>query len=149
MNEKTIICLIANVYFFQFVSCQTLHGHEDWIRGLSFTTASKYHNIETLLSTAYLTFHETATHSIMWQRHLACDMWRLINFVPLDTDNGDLLLASCAQDCYIRIWRISPRDPDTLATNYTISQLSLDDDIKLKEDTFSFGFNGKLNAHGG
>ena len=58
------------------------------------------------------------------------------------SDNGDILLASCSQDCYIRIWRISQRNPDEQVSQISIKDLSLEDDIKLRENTFIFEFEG-------
>ncbi|XP_041105033.1 elongator complex protein 2 [Polyodon spathula] len=66
----------------QFQKVLSLHGHEDWIRGLEWTVHGE-----------------------------------------------DILLASCAQDCMIRIWRVFAK-PD-------FSPESLEEDtIKLKEDFF-------------
>ncbi|MGH0132748.1 UNVERIFIED_CONTAM: hypothetical protein FKN15_062273 [Acipenser sinensis] len=66
----------------QFQEVLSLHGHEDWIRGLE------------------------------WTVH-----------------GGDVFLASCAQDCLIRIWRVFAKP--------AFSPESLEEDtIKLKEDFF-------------
>ena len=40
------------------------------------------------------------------------------------------LLASCSQDCYIRLWRLRREDSDTVHTDS-------DDDLKLTENSFS------------
>jgi len=53
-------------------------------------------------------------------------------------DNGDMLLASGAQDNYIRMWRISSRDP-CLSGDVTTS------DLKLKEDCFSVISAGRFS----
>ncbi|XP_071944590.1 elongator complex protein 2-like [Antedon mediterranea] len=45
------------------------------------------------------------------------------------TDEGDLLLASCGQDCFIRLWRISPEKDDTLQNQ--------NQDIKIQGNRFS------------
>ncbi|XP_077978293.1 elongator complex protein 2-like [Glandiceps talaboti] len=82
----------------QFVKVNTLHGHEDWIRGLE----------------------------------LAVD------------DSGTLLLASCSQDCFIRIWKMTQRDPDsTNITTPSVDSLAEDEEIKLKENTFLVNHEGK------
>ncbi|XP_074658780.1 elongator complex protein 2-like [Tubulanus polymorphus] len=57
---------------------------------------------------------------------------------------GEILLASSAQDCFIRIWKFSKRDPDIVAEQQRdIKQLSLSDEIKLKENIFTFSYNGE------
>ena len=59
-------------------------------------------------------------------------------------DLGDILIASCAQDYYIRIWRISSRDPDLVKrSEISISDLDPEADIKMKEDTFCIEYSGK------
>ncbi|XP_067123610.1 elongator complex protein 2 [Centruroides vittatus] len=52
----------------------------------------------------------------------------------LTTENGDALLASCSQDCFIRIWKITP---------VNISKEADDNLLKLKENTFILDWNGK------
>uniref|UniRef100_S4RVI8 Elongator complex protein 2 n=1 Tax=Petromyzon marinus TaxID=7757 RepID=S4RVI8_PETMA len=48
-------------------------------------------------------------------------------------DGGDLLLASCSQDCMIRLWRVSPKSPgEELAFPRQEEGV-----LKLKENTFS------------
>lgn len=55
----------------------------------------------------------------------------MIMFSDVDIlDAGDVLLASCGQDCYIRLWRISSKTRETIADS---SEL----DLKLSEVTFS------------
>lgn len=54
----------------------------------------------------------------------------------LCSDNGDILLASAAQDFFIRIWRFSARKTDDLAKS--VKDLSIDEEIKMRENTFSF-----------
>nr|XP_006823801.1 PREDICTED: elongator complex protein 2-like [Saccoglossus kowalevskii] len=68
----------------QFTEVLSLHGHEDWVRGIEFAV-----------------------------------------------DGNDLLLASCSQDTFIRIWRISIsiKSSQPLVFNP-------DTEIKLKENTF-------------
>ena len=64
------------------------------------------------------------------------------------TDGGDLLLASAAQDYFIRIWRISARDPQRATTKQIIGQLSVEEDIKMKENTFTYTHQGiKISKH--
>lgn len=53
------------------------------------------------------------------------------------SDDGDVFLASCAQDCFIRIWRISERNPDEVTSMISVQDLSLEEDIRLQENTFS------------
>ncbi|XP_071102192.1 elongator complex protein 2-like [Haliotis cracherodii] len=57
-------------------------------------------------------------------------------------DGGDLLLASCSQDHFIRIWRLAGRDSNTGTSSSSISCLSLEEDIKMRENTFAFHHNG-------
>ncbi|XP_076460767.1 elongator complex protein 2-like isoform X2 [Babylonia areolata] len=53
-------------------------------------------------------------------------------------DSGDVLLASCGQDSLIRLWRLSKRSTDTGAAVIAISDLPPEEDIKMKEKTFSY-----------
>ncbi|XP_072041091.1 elongator complex protein 2-like [Amphiura filiformis] len=53
-------------------------------------------------------------------------------------DNGDLLLASCSQDCFIRIWRISPVNESSENIN---GQPEVEE-IRLKENCFSLAYKG-------
>ncbi|XP_064647875.1 elongator complex protein 2-like isoform X2 [Lineus longissimus] len=53
-------------------------------------------------------------------------------------DSGDLLLVTCGQDCFIRLWRFSARDPDAVTSQLNIKELSIHQEIKLKENTFTF-----------
>ena len=55
-------------------------------------------------------------------------------------DTGDMLLASGAQDNYIRMWRISSRD-QCLSGDVTTS------DLKLKEDCFTVISAGRFPFH--
>ncbi|XP_070565909.1 elongator complex protein 2-like [Ptychodera flava] len=57
--------------------------------------------------------------------------------------DGDLLLATCSQDCFIRIWRISPRQAKTENVTGPSVDTSVDDEIKLKENTFTVKEKGK------
>ncbi|XP_033762660.1 elongator complex protein 2-like [Pecten maximus] len=82
----------------QFTKVISLHGHEDWIRAVDFTT----------------------------------------------DDNGDLLLASAAQDHFIRIWRIAQREAGDDVVRM-VKELSIDEEIKMRENTFSFkGTSGPM-----
>ncbi|XP_025093831.1 elongator complex protein 2-like isoform X2 [Pomacea canaliculata] len=60
-------------------------------------------------------------------------------------DIGDILLASCAQDHLIRIWRFSQRSLDTVTGPGPVSITNLvpEEDIKMKEKTFSFHSDGE------
>ena len=59
-------------------------------------------------------------------------------------DNGDILLASAAQDFLIRVWRFSPRQTDTGKKVTSIMDLPLDKDIQMRENTFTFTYKGRL-----
>ncbi len=49
------------------------------------------------------------------------------------------MLASCSQDHFIRIWRISKRNlGEEEEKNKTVKELDVEQDIKLKENTFTF-----------
>ena len=63
---------------------------------------------------------------------------------PLSTDNGDVLVASCSQDCYIRVWRISRRhlEAGDASTERSVDKLLQGEEIKLKETIFSFTAKG-------
>lgn len=52
------------------------------------------------------------------------------------SDDGDILLASCAQDCFIRVWRIS-------ASRLKAAQ---DTEIQLKKNTFTVFHQGKISV---
>ncbi|XP_014663840.1 PREDICTED: elongator complex protein 2-like [Priapulus caudatus] len=58
-------------------------------------------------------------------------------------DGGDLLLASCAQDFFIRLWRISPRCSEVHNQQKLTSSVSNEDDIKIKEKMFTVDNEGK------
>nr|KAG5714153.1 hypothetical protein BaRGS_018370 [Batillaria attramentaria] len=58
--------------------------------------------------------------------------------VPDTQDTGDILLASCAQDQLIRIWRLAPRSCDTGDATLSVRHLAPEEEIKMKEKTFSF-----------
>ncbi|XP_071484227.1 elongator complex protein 2-like [Diadema antillarum] len=51
-------------------------------------------------------------------------------------DNGDLLLASCAQDCFIRLWRISCSSSQAETSSDQIQE------IQLKKNKFSISHEG-------
>ncbi|GFN75662.1 elongator complex protein 2 [Plakobranchus ocellatus] len=83
----------------KFVKVITLPGHEDWVRGLHFTTQAE-----------------------------------------------DILLASCAQDHLIRVWRFVHKvdsDQDTHAGK-PISDMKYEEDITVKERLFKFEVHGNL-----
>ena len=59
-----------------------------------------------------------------------CILWLYI------TDSGDLLLASCAQDCFVRVWRVSP------TVDCVIGTQTDGDEIKLKQKLFHVSQRG-------
>lgn len=61
------------------------------------------------------------------------DWVRSLDFIVLD--DGDILLASSAQDTFIRLWRISPRD-DVSAVK-TVNELQPNEEIKIEERIFT------------
>ncbi|XP_069111891.1 elongator complex protein 2-like [Argopecten irradians] len=63
------------------------------------------------------------------------DWIRAVDFTT--DDNGDLLLASAAQDHFIRIWRIAQREAGDEVVRM-VKELSIDEEIKMRENTFSF-----------
>ncbi|GFR97899.1 elongator complex protein 2 [Elysia marginata] len=83
----------------KFIKLSTLSGHEDWVRGLHFTT----------------------------------------------DENEDILLASCAQDHFIRVWRLAQKiDSDsTIRPRKAVADMSLDEDITVKEKLITFDTKGK------
>ena len=52
------------------------------------------------------------------------------------TDSGDLLLASCAQDCFVRVWRVSQTVDSVIGTQTD------GDEIKLKQKLFHVSQRG-------
>ncbi|KAJ3642069.1 hypothetical protein Zmor_024887 [Zophobas morio] len=76
----------------EFSHSLTLKGHEDWVRGLDFTT-----------------------------------------------EKDDLILASSSQDCYIRLWRMTPHKSDTPSDNV----------IKTKTTTYRVYTDSILSGHEG
>ena len=66
-------------------------------------------------------------------------------FPFLRIDSGDIILATCAQDFSIRIWRISPRDPEAVTSTIKVDDLHPNEDIKMKENTFSFKVNSEYS----
>ena len=60
----------------------------------------------------------------------------LVVVIALLTDSDDILLASSAKDCYIRLWRISQCNE----TNVN----AVDSELKLREVTFSVAANSKI-----
>lgn len=61
------------------------------------------------------------------------DWVRSLDFIVLD--DGDILLASSAQDTFIRLWRISPRDD--VSSVKTVTELELNEEIKIEERIFT------------
>nr|XP_011412948.2 elongator complex protein 2 [Crassostrea gigas] len=53
-------------------------------------------------------------------------------------DGGDIMLASAGQDYLIRIWRLSSRQAGIDDVIKSVKQLSIDEEIKMRENTFSF-----------
>lgn len=53
----------------------------------------------------------------------------------LTTENSNILLASCSQDCFIRIWKISQENSNKTEND--------DNVLKLRENTFILDWNGK------
>ncbi|KAG9355429.1 hypothetical protein JZ751_000267 [Albula glossodonta] len=72
----------------QFEKVHSLHGHEDWVRGVEWATR-----------------------------------------------DGEILLASCAQDCLIRIWKVFAKEENLDDVHDT-------DTIRLKEDVFEVQVKG-------
>ena len=60
-------------------------------------------------------------------------------------DSGDIMLASAGQDYMIRIWRLSRRQAGVDDVIKSIQQLSIDEEIKMRENTFSFTCKGKCH----
>nr|XP_054767769.1 elongator complex protein 2-like [Lytechinus pictus] len=52
-------------------------------------------------------------------------------------DDGDILLASCAQDCFIRLWRIAANQ----------EQSAQDGEIQLKKNTFTVSHQGSEQSY--
>ena len=63
--------------------------------------------------------------------------------ICLFLDTGDIILASAAQDFFIRIWRFSRRSVEDNIVK-TVKELSLDEEIKMKENTFQFKIGGTI-----
>lgn len=59
-------------------------------------------------------------------------------------DGGDIMLASAGQDYLIRIWRLSSRQAGIDDVIKSVKQLSIDEEIKMRENTFSFTHKGKV-----
>ena len=53
------------------------------------------------------------------------------------------MLASAAQDYFIRIWRFSQRTVEDNIVK-SVKELSLDEEIKMRENTFQFKIGGQL-----
>ena len=60
-------------------------------------------------------------------------------------DSGDIMLASAGQDYLIRIWRLSRRQAGVDDVIKSVQQLSIDEEIKMRENTFSFTCKGKCH----
>ncbi|XP_022307408.1 elongator complex protein 2-like isoform X1 [Crassostrea virginica] len=69
------------------------------------------------------------------------DWVRAVNFCV--EDSGDIMLASAGQDYLIRIWRLSRRQAGVDDVIKSVQQLSIDEEIKMRENTFSFTCKGK------
>ena len=52
-------------------------------------------------------------------------------------DTGSVLLSSCGQDGFIRLWSISRSLFEKNHLRRSVADLSPDDDIRMKENTFS------------
>ncbi|XP_061179769.1 elongator complex protein 2-like [Saccostrea echinata] len=61
-------------------------------------------------------------------------------------DNGDVMLASAGQDYLIRIWRLSRRQAGIDDVNKSVQELSIDEEIKIRENTFSFIYKEKKHT---
>jgi len=60
-------------------------------------------------------------------------------------DSGDLLLASCSKDCFIRIWRISSSNKNikqSSSIDKTCSSLITEDELKLTSNLFTINDQG-------
>jgi len=57
----------------------------------------------------------------------------MLVFFPLTTDTGHILIASCGQDMFIRVWRLS---------HEVAKESTSDDDLKVKKDSFMVTSNG-------
>jgi hypothetical protein len=51
------------------------------------------------------------------------------------------MLASASQDYFIRIWRFSQRTVEDNVVN-SVKELSVDEEIKMRENTFQFKIGG-------
>ncbi|KAJ8316643.1 hypothetical protein KUTeg_005804 [Tegillarca granosa] len=69
------------------------------------------------------------------------DWIRAVDFTT--DDDGDILLASAAQDNFIRIWRLS-RKTEGVDLIKPIKELSLEEEIKIKGNTFKFNYNKEV-----
>ncbi|XP_048754110.2 elongator complex protein 2-like [Ostrea edulis] len=58
-------------------------------------------------------------------------------------DSGDVMLASAGQDYLIRIWRLSRRQTGDDDVIKSVQQLSIDEEIKMRENTITFMYKGK------
>lgn len=71
------------------------------------------------------------------------DWVRSLDFIVLD--DGDILLASSAQDTFIRLWRISPRDD--VSTVKTVNELQPNEEIKIEERIFTIESEKGKKSH--
>ncbi|XP_052803085.1 elongator complex protein 2-like [Mya arenaria] len=63
-------------------------------------------------------------------------------------DNGDLLLASAAQDFLVRVWRFSERECSTAPIQQiSILDLPLDKDFQMRETTLTFDYKGATKVY--
>lgn len=52
-------------------------------------------------------------------------------------ENGDLLLASCSQDTFVRVWRLSSRlEEEASQGRKAVADLDANEDISVKEEVF-------------
>ena len=66
--------------------------------------------------------------------NVACYALKLI--IPLDS--GDILIASCGQDMFVRVWRLSKEQAKDSST--------VDDELKVKKNSFTVSSQGN-NYH--
>lgn len=66
------------------------------------------------------------------------------SLVFVSKDGGDIILASAGQDYLIRIWRLSSRQAGIDDVIKSVKHLSIDEEIKMRENTFSFTHKGTI-----
>jgi len=80
----------------------TLSGHEDWIRSVAMIQDGVCAHV--------------------------C-MYILCNELSFPQDVGDILIASCGQDMFVRVWRLSKEQ--------TKDSSIVDDELKVKKNSFT------------